>query len=273
MRKIKNVMLILTFLSLIMCALIPLKVDAETTYNDVEIERDNHEAYYLWLFISKGNTVTVDVTCNDDTLIDVYIMRDSEYDKYDGNYSNSFTTMVAYEKIKAKNFEWKVPDDDTYWIVIDNVDNSRTTDAVPRMNVTIDIEYDTDFGKELEEAVETICYIIIAIIVIIVVVIIVVIVVMKKKKKQPPIQPQQPFQPQQPYPQYPPPQQQQFQQPQQYPPPQQQQFQQPQQYPPPQQQFQPPVQQAHTCQTCGGALRFVQDYNAWYCDKCQKYGN
>jgi ribosomal protein S27AE len=28
---------------------------------------------------------------------------------------------------------------------------------------------------------------------------------------------------------------------------------------------------SQVCPTCGGAIRFVQEHQRWYCDKCQKY--
>jgi len=36
--------------------------------------------------------------------------------------------------------------------------------------------------------------------------------------------------------------------------------------PPPQQQ-----QQENQCPTCGGQMRYIQEYNRWYCDNCQEY--
>lgn len=275
MRKVKNLILIMAFLSVIICTLIPFNVSA-TTY-DIETEQYYNNPI---IFISKGNTVTVDVDCLSDSDIDVYILKDSEYDKYMEN--NTFSPEIAKENIKKTNFEWKVPDSNSYYIVVDNRDNTRDTDAVPRMNVSVDINYSTNWGENLiedaENFISNVCLMILIVIVIIAVVIILVIYLLVKKKKQPPMQPQQPYQPQQ------------FPQQQQYQPPQQQQFQQqpyqqpPQQYQtPPQQQFQPqpnaeppqyqqPPQQTQMCQTCGGGLRFIQEYNAWYCDKCQKYG-
>jgi hypothetical protein len=54
--------------------------------------------------------------------------------------------------------------------------------------------------------------------------------------------------------------------PQQYyqPPPQQPQYQQ--QAPPP-----VPAQQQYNCVTCGAPMRYVQNYQRWYCDHCGKY--
>ncbi len=45
----------------------------------------------------------------------------------------------------------------------------------------------------------------------------------------------------------------------------QQQYQQQQQQPPPQQ------QQARPCPDCSGNMRYVSEYNRWYCDNCQGY--
>lgn len=47
------------------------------------------------------------------------------------------------------------------------------------------------------------------------------------------------------------------------------------QTPPTSQQQQPKQQQSqqqqNNCPTCGGQLRYIQEYNRWYCDSCQEY--
>lgn len=42
---------------------------------------------------------------------------------------------------------------------------------------------------------------------------------------------------------------------------------------PPQQQYQqqPPQQQGRSCPDCNGNMRWVGEYNRWYCDNCQSY--
>lgn len=47
--------------------------------------------------------------------------------------------------------------------------------------------------------------------------------------------------------------------------------QQQQQYGAPPQQQQPPQQQGRQCPDCGGGMRYVNEYNRWYCDRCQGY--
>lgn len=49
---------------------------------------------------------------------------------------------------------------------------------------------------------------------------------------------------------------------------QQSQKQQPQQQPPPQQQQE---QQGNQCPDCGGQMRYVDEYDRWYCDNCEEY--
>jgi len=44
------------------------------------------------------------------------------------------------------------------------------------------------------------------------------------------------------------------------------QFQRGQAAPPP-----PPGMAANTCPTCGGPLRYIEQYQRWYCDKEKKY--
>ena len=33
----------------------------------------------------------------------------------------------------------------------------------------------------------------------------------------------------------------------------------------------PPTQQVTYCTTCGKSMRFIEQYQRWYCDNCQKY--
>ncbi len=54
-------------------------------------------------------------------------------------------------------------------------------------------------------------------------------------------------------------------------PPQQQQQQQPQQQPTQQPTQQPSQQDSETCPDCGQQMRYIDDYDRWYCDSCGEY--
>ncbi len=174
-----------------------------------------YEGDYEWVWLwglSKDEKLNVDVTVVDPAgaKVDVYILTDTQYTNYQSG--SSFTAKVAKEGVSSTDFSFKPSDMATYYLVIDNKDNAKTTDAVPTGDVTVDYEYTDPLSATigaLEEAGETafmLCILGIVVIVIIVVVVIVVIIKVASKGKQPPAQPQQPY-PQQPYPQQPYPQQ------------------------------------------------------------------
>jgi hypothetical protein len=165
---------------------------------------------YVWLWgLSKDEKITVDVSVVSPAgaKIDVYILSQTEFNSYQSG--ESFTPKVTHEDISSASFKFKSPDSQVYYLVIDNMDNARSTDAVPTGEVTLDYEYTdplTAAIEAFEEAGETafmICIMGIVIIVVVIIVIVVVVIKVAGKGKQPPAQPQQPY-PQQPYQQPPP---------------------------------------------------------------------
>jgi hypothetical protein len=230
--------------SIIMCLiavalLVPGMVSAADTISDtVTIYNGGYEdEMFFGLGINEKIDISVDVTSPAGASVDVYIISSTE--KYDYP-SGSFTPAVAHEDVSNADFSFKSPDGQIYYLVIDNTDNSRSTDAVPTADVTVDYEYDDPISatiEDFEDAAEqawwtgiTIC--ILGIVVVIVIIIVIVwVVVQAGKNKQPP--------PQQPYPQQ---YQQSYQQPYQQPPPGGYPPQPPPQQPPVQPQEQPPDQ-------------------------------
>jgi hypothetical protein len=147
-------------------------------------------------------------------------------DEYYSNYPNGdFYPVEAKERVSETTFKFKTPDDQFYYLVIDNEDNSRSNDAIPTGTVTVDYEYDNAIADDLEDAWNTamlMCIIGVVVAVVVVIIIIVVIVMLIKGKDKPPqYPPQQPYQQQPGY----------------------QQYQQPPGYPPQQPPYQPPPQQ------------------------------
>jgi hypothetical protein len=199
--------------TIIMCLigaalLVPGMVSAQDTISDTVtiFENDNEQKWLLGLSQNEKIDIYVEVTSPPGASVDVYILSSTERSNYpDG----SFTPTVAHEDVSVADFSFKQPDSLSYYLVIDNEDNSRSTDAVPTGDVTVDFEYDNPLSAILdpvEDALWTgfmICIIGI-VLVIVVIVVIVVLVVRSGKSKQPP--PQQ-YPPQQQYPQqgaYPP---------------------------------------------------------------------
>ncbi|UCG69314.1 MAG: hypothetical protein JSV09_16305 [Thermoplasmata archaeon] len=191
-------------------------ISAEKITNpDEVIYEDDYEYVLLWA-LEKDENIEVDVSVDSPAgaKIDVYIISDTEFSDYQTD--GVFIPEIQHEDVSSASFKFKNPDGGTYYLVIDNKDNSRTSDAVPTGDVTVDYEYDDPFFatiEDLEEAAGFVAFTCIAAIVlgvVIIIMIIVVIIFLVTKKEKPPQQPapyQQP--PQAPYPGYqqPPPQQ------------------------------------------------------------------
>lgn len=181
--------------------------DNKTTKTGVVIAQDDHESeWLLWAGKDDEIEVSVTVTSPSNGRVDVYIISSSQYSYYP---TGSFTSARSSEDRSSHSFTFTVPDDQTYYLVIDNEDNSRTTDAVPTGSVTVDYEYDNPLAKDIEEAFWTATWFCVAAVVIIVIIIIVIIIVVlhvTKKPKPPQYPPQPPYQQpyqQPPYQQYP----------------------------------------------------------------------
>jgi hypothetical protein len=75
--------------------------------------------------------------------VDVYMMNSKQYGKYaDGG---SFKAEVKKENTEHTKFTFENPDDSTWYLVIDNMDNARSGDAIP----TSDVEY--QYVADIEE--------------------------------------------------------------------------------------------------------------------------
>lgn len=207
--------------------------DDKISFNGIVIYEGGHQRESLFLFSSgEKMDVSVDVVSPSGSQVDVYILSNTEYDKFDSG--SPFTAAFERERVSSTDFTFTFPDSQNYYLVIDNSNNAHPDDAEPTGDVTINYEYDNPLSEIIEEA-ETLAWMCVALviigIIIVIVIIVVVIVMVTKKDKSPPPQPPMPYPPQQPY--QPPPGQQPYQ-----PPP----GQQPYQPPPGQPPYQPPPQ-------------------------------
>jgi hypothetical protein len=82
----------------------------------------------------KYDRITVEVNITQGGPGDVYLLKKSEYVKLNDN--EPFKPAVAKERINHTKFTWEKPDDDTYYLVIDNQDNARGNDAIPYEDIT-----------------------------------------------------------------------------------------------------------------------------------------
>ena len=206
------------------------------------LEKGEHAKYTLSGDVD--DIFIIDFSIQSNAQADVYIMTKEDYDvNYpNGNFSTSFEEERTYSFFHS---EWKRPDDDAYYLVVDNLNNSRSSDENATGNITYGLTYynETEAEEFFEDLFGFGMMIVVGCCAITIIIIIVVIWLIVRKKKTDTVVIQGPagYPPGAP-PQYPyqqPPQYQQ-QQPPQY---QQQQPPQYQQQQPPQYQQQPPQNQ------------------------------
>ena len=235
-RKVNGIRCFLHIVIVFMLVLIalPAVCIADNTYNNVLLEKDDHDAYAL--LSSKGDNVEIDFSViTPGAKVDVYIMT---YLEYRDNYmeeNRTFEAVFSRQNVSVVKENWKEPDDQSYYLVIDNENNSHPDDAEPVGSVRYNLFYDDKWDEKVEEILGYGIALVVGCCAITIIIIIVVIWLIVRKKKTDTVVIQGPagYPPGAP-PQYP------YQQPPQY---QQQQPPQYQQQQPPQYQQQPPQNQ------------------------------
>jgi hypothetical protein len=269
MRKAYSIMFIFIFaLSLIAASAI------SATYDESEtVSPEDYEAGWL-LWISDGDDVDFEIDSNEP--INVYIMDSTAYYSIpsQSTYSASDFSDNEYSRtgVTSTSFTWTVPDTQTYYLVMFNP--SQTTDA------DVDYSYTDTLSSSIEDglwgaslcggaicavvAVVWIIFFAIAIwvykdaekrgksgalwliICLLTGIIGIIIWLIVRPKEIAGQQPGQPMPgPQQPYA--------------------------PGAAPPPATAQQPQQPQQQTCPGCGAPIRYIDQYQRWYCDRCQKY--
>jgi heme/copper-type cytochrome/quinol oxidase subunit 2 len=127
-------------------------------------------------------------TVTSNTTIDVYVLTAEDIINYP---SGSFSPVKAVENTKSADFKIKSETTNSYYLIIDNTDNSRSSDALPKGDAAYNATYpnwmDTA-GHTVDSIVSTCILGAIAVVVIIIVVIIVIVYfVVIRKKPQPPV--------------------------------------------------------------------------------------
>jgi hypothetical protein len=197
MYKLTMVIIVVIFFTTVLAsASVSGQDDEKTSKEGVFIGFGDYESeMFIGLEEDEEIEVTVTVTSPVNGKVDVYILSSSEY--HSRYPTKTFYPALAKENITTTTFTFECPDDQTYYLVIDNEDNARANDAVPTGSVTVDYEYDDPFAatlKDIEEgfwAVWWMCIAGVVIAVVIVVVIIVLIFYFLFKKDKPPQYPAQ----------------------------------------------------------------------------------
>jgi hypothetical protein len=159
------------------------------------------------IFLQTGQSLKVTVTS--DKPIDVYISSQMVIDA-------NITAVYSKLNTMSAKFTWKNPDVGTYFLVVDNANNTNIPgSANPTGPANVTIVHSEPFTETVAQAVlfaGMMCFALVAVAIIILIVIIVVIILLVRKKKepaaappmqpyqqapyqQPPMQPQAPMQP------------------------------------------------------------------------------
>ena len=158
---------------------------AEAYQETSTISKDTHVKYYL---IGKsGDEFEIEFTVTQGDYADLYIMTRFEYNEHYMN-NKSFNASFLREKTKSVQSTWTQPDDQDYYLVVDNEDNARESDAEPSGDITYRIEYNNKTAEEEVEKFFGFALMVVALCCgIIIVIIIVVIYLLLRKKKEPPM--------------------------------------------------------------------------------------
>lgn len=138
----KSIFIVLVFTIIFISIELP-KTNAQRDRGALYGEIDGMEIFDpdLPLGFRKYDRITVDVNITSGGPADIYLLKESEYKKLEENLS--FKATVSKERANHTKFKWEKLDDKTYYLVIDNMDNAHTNDAIPTdltYNYTADIE-------------------------------------------------------------------------------------------------------------------------------------
>jgi hypothetical protein len=118
---------------------------------DVEIElNDTWEGNRIDVPAGATFSIDIEVTGTDPpdddnfTGVDIYLFTQEELDDYDDGEGDGFETLSPTWWENRTGIEWTKPpldEDFSFFIVIDNLNNTRESDAVPNGTVTVDINW------------------------------------------------------------------------------------------------------------------------------------
>ncbi|MCK4615063.1 MAG: hypothetical protein KAU14_09690 [Thermoplasmata archaeon] len=201
-KKISKLFVIYLTIALVLASLLLIsseKVEAGY-YKDKEVDRDQYDCYSI--YASKEDKISIKFTVKKGSNADLYIISSGQFKRYKSN--ESFTASFSRENTSSVNEKWDYPDDQRYYIVVDNRDNVHSSDAEPTGDIVYDLEYDENW-EELEEFLGyAIAIVAVCCVGIIIVIVVIIWLIVRQKKPSTVVVPTQPYYPP-PQPYYPPP--------------------------------------------------------------------
>ena len=133
--------LVLSFLAILGCLIIllPSTVSALES-KDEFLAADEYQTYSMFL-MGKDDKLNVTLRITNGGPGDLYVIKSAQLTNYDNG--EDFLPAAFKENVNGEvTLTWTQPDDGMYYIVVDNWDNNRSSDAYSRSNMTYDINYD-----------------------------------------------------------------------------------------------------------------------------------
>lgn len=125
---------------LFLCWILPTSTTPEVYDEDFEdqyLYEDEHDTYRL--YTNNNDWVKFYLTITLGAEVDIYILNSEEIGAYaDGK---DFQASYSKENISSQDGEYHVEKEGSYFLVVDNSDNGRKTDSVPKSDVKYDLEY------------------------------------------------------------------------------------------------------------------------------------
>lgn len=106
-------------------------------------ERVNENEYDSYLLSTdSGDSIEIDFVVKSGSRVDVYILSSTQFQNYkDDEY---FSPKLTRENVLTVEKTTHIYSSSTYYIIVDNRNNSRSSDALPDGSVTYDLTYDVD---------------------------------------------------------------------------------------------------------------------------------
>ncbi len=138
----RNICLLLLLIVLVVFSTLPLQnASGESrTYKGRTLSKDNYDRYTL--YTSSDDEVEIDFEVTQGVKVDIYILSQQQYNNYrDGKY---FTPSFSRENTLGVDDDYTIEDDQNYYLIVDNKDNARSSDAKPQGSMTYNLEYEVD---------------------------------------------------------------------------------------------------------------------------------
>jgi|GEM_PF-6662139 len=176
---------VLMMMSIVMLVLASAPAGASASKKAGTVLYGTHEE----ILVGSWTTATsLHFTVTSNATIDVYVLTASESINYP---TGNFNAVKAVENTKSADFTIKSDSTNSYYLIIDNEDNSKSTDALPTGDASYSATYPNfmDIATKQVDTVVTTCLIgaISIIVIIIVVVIVLIYFIVIRKKPQPPV--------------------------------------------------------------------------------------